>query len=67
MTGSGCSLGLVVFSHGKDSGPGATKISALRPLAAEQGSTLRLAAHGDDAGDAVEALADLVGRGFEAN
>lgn len=37
MTGSGSSRGLVVFSHGKDSGPGATKISALRPLAAEHG------------------------------
>ena len=36
-------------------------------LAAEQGSTLRVAAHGDDAPDAVAALADLVGRGFEAN
>lgn len=36
-------------------------------LAAEQGSTLRIAAHGDDAGDAVEALADLVGRGFKEN
>jgi len=36
-------------------------------LAAEQGSTLRVAAHGDDAGDAVAALAELVGRGFEEN
>ena len=34
-------------------------------LAAEHGSTLRVAAHGDDAGDAVDALADLVGRGFQ--
>ncbi len=36
-------------------------------LAAERGSTLRVAAHGDDARDAVDALADLVGRGFEEN
>jgi phosphocarrier protein len=36
-------------------------------LAAEHGSTLRVAAHGEDAPDAVEALADLVGRGFEEN
>ena len=36
-------------------------------LAAEHGSTLRVAAHGDDAGDAVDALAELVGRGFEEN
>ncbi len=36
-------------------------------LAAEKGSILRVAAHGDDAGDAVDALADLVGRGFETN
>ena len=36
-------------------------------LAAEHGSTLRVAAHGDDAGDAVDALADLVGRGFQEN
>lgn len=34
-------------------------------LAAEQGSTLRLAAQGDDADAAVDALASLVGRGFE--
>lgn len=34
-------------------------------LAAEQGSTLRLQATGDDAHAAVEALADLVHRGFE--
>lgn len=34
-------------------------------LAAEQGSTLRLVAQGDDALQALEALADLVGRGFE--
>ena len=36
-------------------------------LAAERGSTLRIAAHGDDAVEAVDALADLVGRGFEEN
>ena len=34
-------------------------------LAAEQGSRLRLAATGADAADAVNALAALVGRGFE--
>lgn len=34
-------------------------------LAAEQGSWLRLAAHGHDAPQALDALADLVGRGFE--
>ncbi len=31
------SRGLVVFSHGKDSNPGATKISALRPVAEQAG------------------------------
>ncbi len=36
-------------------------------LAAEQGSSLRVAAQGDDAEDAVAALTDLVGRGFEEN
>ena len=36
-------------------------------LAAEQGSRLRLSADGDDAPDALAALADLVGRGFEEN
>jgi len=36
-------------------------------LAAEQGSTLRLTASGEDAEAAVEALADLVKRGFEEN
>ena len=36
-------------------------------LAAEQGSRLRLSANGDDAPDALDALADLVGRGFEEN
>jgi phosphotransferase system HPr (HPr) family protein len=34
-------------------------------LAAEHGSRLRLSAHGHDAEDAVQALSDLVGRGFE--
>lgn len=34
-------------------------------LAAEHGSLLRLTAEGTDAHDAVEALTDLVGRGFE--
>ena len=45
----------------------AKSIMGVLMLAAEHGSTLRVAAHGDDAGDAVDALADLVGRGFEAN
>ena len=36
-------------------------------LAAEQGSTLKLTASGEDAEAAVEALADLVKRGFEEN
>jgi phosphocarrier protein len=36
-------------------------------LAAEQGSTLTLTASGEDAEAAVEALADLVKRGFEEN
>jgi phosphotransferase system HPr (HPr) family protein len=34
-------------------------------LAAEHGSRLRLSARGADAEDAVDALSDLVGRGFE--
>lgn len=34
-------------------------------LAAEHGSRLRLSARGTDATDAVDALSDLVGRGFE--
>ncbi|MSR19377.1 MAG: HPr family phosphocarrier protein [Gemmatimonadetes bacterium] len=34
-------------------------------LAAERGSRLRLSAQGKDAEAAVDALADLVGRGFE--
>lgn len=34
-------------------------------LAAEQGSRLRLSAAGPDAPAALDALADLVGRGFE--
>ena len=36
-------------------------------LAAEHGSHVRLAADGADAGDAVDALAELIGRGFEEN
>lgn len=34
-------------------------------LAAECGTRLVIRAHGDDAGEALEALSDLVGRGFE--
>lgn len=34
-------------------------------LAAEQGASITIQAEGDDAEDAVEALADLVNRGFE--
>jgi len=34
-------------------------------LAAEWGSSLRLSAKGADAEDAIDALSDLVGRGFE--
>lgn len=34
-------------------------------LAAEMGSMLRIVAEGADAGDAVSALTDLVGRGFD--
>ncbi len=34
-------------------------------LAAEQGSTLRFTAIGEDAEEAIEALSDLVRRGFE--
>ena len=34
-------------------------------LAAEQGSRLKLTAVGDDAAAALDALSDLVGRGFE--
>ena len=34
-------------------------------LAAERGSRLRLSARGNDAAAAVDALSDLVGRGFE--
>jgi phosphocarrier protein len=34
-------------------------------LAAEKGSELRLAATGHDALDAIDALSELVGRGFE--
>ncbi len=34
-------------------------------LAAEQGSTLRFTASGEDASEALQALTDLVDRGFE--
>lgn len=34
-------------------------------LAAEAGSELRVVATGNDANDAVDALCDLIGRGFE--
>ena len=34
-------------------------------LAAEMGSHLRIVARGDDAEDAVDALSELVGRGFD--
>ncbi len=34
-------------------------------LAAEQGSRLKLSAEGADAAEALDALGDLVGRGFE--
>jgi phosphocarrier protein HPr len=34
-------------------------------LAAERGSQLRISARGSDAEDAVVALSDLVGRGFD--
>ena len=34
-------------------------------LAAERGSQLRVSARGNDAEDAVNALSDLIGRGFE--
>jgi phosphocarrier protein len=34
-------------------------------LAAEQGSSLRVSAMGTDAAEALDALGDLVGRGFE--
>jgi phosphocarrier protein HPr len=34
-------------------------------LAAERGSRLRISAQGRDAEDAVAALSDLIGRGFE--
>lgn len=37
MTGPNVAPGLVVFSHGLDSSPAATKICWLRPLAAERG------------------------------
>ncbi len=40
-------------------------IMGMLMLAAERGSTLRLTAQGPDAEEAVEALAELVSRGFE--
>ncbi|HUF76156.1 MAG TPA: HPr family phosphocarrier protein [Longimicrobiales bacterium] len=40
-------------------------IMGMLMLAAERGSRLRLSAQGTDAEDAVDALSDLVGRGFE--
>jgi len=40
-------------------------ILALMTLAAEQGTTLVLRADGPDAEEAVEALAELFGRGFD--
>lgn len=40
-------------------------IMGMLMLAAEQGSSLRLAARGEDAHQAVQALAELVDRGFE--
>jgi len=42
-------------------------IMGILMLAAEQGSSLQVAAQGEDAEDAVAALSDLVGRGFEEN
>lgn len=42
----------------------AKSIMGVLMLAAEQGSTLRISASGDDAGAAVEALCALVGEGF---
>jgi phosphocarrier protein len=43
----------------------AKSIMGVLMLAAERGSRLRLSATGSDAEDALEALSDLVGRGFE--
>jgi len=43
----------------------AKSIMGVLMLAAERGSRLRLSARGADAADAVDALSDLVGRGFE--
>jgi phosphocarrier protein HPr len=43
----------------------AKSIMGVLMLAAEHGSMLRLSAHGDDADDAIDALAALIGRGFE--
>ncbi len=42
-------------------------IMGMLMLAAEQGSTLLVAADGSDAPDAVSALTGLIGRGFEEN
>lgn len=44
---------------------GGTSILGLMMLAASAGSQLKLRAHGDDAEAAVEALAQLVERGFD--
>lgn len=43
----------------------AKSIMGVLMLAAEKGSTLVVRAKGDDAPDALDALADLVSRGFE--
>lgn len=43
----------------------AKSIMGVLMLAAEQGSTLIVRANGEDALNAIDALADLVGRGFE--
>jgi phosphocarrier protein len=51
-----------VIKHG--SSINAKSIMGVLMLAAEQGSWLRLTASGADALDALDALADLVGRGF---
>jgi phosphocarrier protein len=42
----------------------AKSIMGVMMLAAESGSTLRIRAEGDDAGQAVAALADLIASGF---
>ena len=64
-TATGFSADIKVRKDGKE--VSGKSIMGVLMLAAEQGSTLRVAAHGDDAGDAVAALAELVGRGFEEN